>query len=118
MRRAPPLVGAEVIGRRELVLVVLDPDVAYEAADGLQPGIALRDGRPECCPVDGSLRVHMRLPALGRESGEALQQVLRIRHREAGGSAEVEISFDGLQHQSTSGQGCAICFRSATSALA
>ena len=44
MRRAPPLVGAEVIGRRELVPAVLDLDVAYEAADGLQPGIALRDG--------------------------------------------------------------------------
>src|SRR5713226_7986722 len=114
MRRAPPLVGAEVIDRRELVPAVLDLDVAYEA----QPGIALRDGRPERCPVDGSLRVHMRLPALDRESGEALQQILRIRHREASDSAEVEISFDGLQHQSTSGQGCAICFRSATSALA
>src|ERR1700730_9635199 len=103
MRRAPLLVGAEVIGRRELVPAVLDLDVPYEAVDDLQSGIALRDGRPERCPVDGSLRVHMRLPALGRESGEALQQVLRIRHREASGSAEVKIGFDGLSELSNSG---------------
>ena len=97
---------------------VLNPDMTHEAADGLQPGIALRDGRPESRPVDCGLRMDMRLPALGREGGKAPEQAFRIQHRESGGAAERQISLDGLQHQSTSGQGCAICFRSATSALA
>ena len=92
--------------------------IGVEAAHGLQPGVTLRDGRPERCPIDGRLRVNMRLPALGGEGGEALQQVLGIRHCEAGGSAEAEVSLDGVQHQSASGQGCAICLRSATSAFA
>ena len=118
MWRSPPLAGAKVIGRRQLVPVVLDSDMPREAADGLQPSIALRDGRPERRPIDGRLRVNMRLPALGCKGGKALQQVLCILHREASGSAEVEISVDGVQHQSTPGQGCAICFRSATSAFA
>ena len=46
MRRAPRLSGAEVIGRRQLVPRVLNPGMTHEAADGFQPGIALRDRRP------------------------------------------------------------------------
>ena len=118
MRRAARLAGAEVIGRRQLMPGVFNPDMTHEAADGFQPGIALRHRRSERRPFDGGLRMDMRLPALGREGGKALQQVFRIRHREARGTAEGEIGLDGLQHQSASGQGCAICFRSATSALA
>ena len=118
MRRAPRLAGAEVMCRRQLMPGVFDPDMAHKAADGFQPGIALRDGRSARRPVDRRLRVDMRLPALGRKGGKALQQVFRIQHREPGGTAERQISLDGLQHQSTSGQGCAICFRSVTSALA
>jgi hypothetical protein len=30
----------------------------------------------------------MRLPALGRKGGEALEQVFRIQHRESSGTAE------------------------------
>ena len=118
MRRAARLAGAEVIGRRQLVPGVFNPDMTREAADGFQPGIALRDGRSARRPIDCRLRVDMRLPALGRKGGKALEQVFRILHREAHGTAEREISLDGVQHQSASGQGCAICFRSATSALA
>ena len=83
MRRAARLAGAEVIGRRQLMPGVFNPDMAHEAADGFQPRIALRDRRTESRPVDRCLRVDMRLPALGREGGKALQQVFRIRHREA-----------------------------------
>ena len=84
---------------------VVDPDMAHEAADGFQPCIALRHGWPESCPVDCRLRVDMRLPALGRERGKALQQAFRILHREARGAAQGEVSLDGVQHQSASGQG-------------
>ena len=118
MRRAPRLAGAEVIDWRQLVPGVFNPDMTHEAADGFQPGVALRDGRSARRPIDCGLRVDMRLPALGRKGGKALEQVFRIQHRKSGGAAERQISLDGLQHQRTSGQGCAICFRSATSALA
>ena len=67
MRRAPRLAGAEVIDGRQLVPRVLDPDVTREATDGLQPGVALRDGRSARRPIDCSLRMDVRLPALGRE---------------------------------------------------
>ena len=97
---------------------VFNPDVTHEATDGLQPGIALREGRSTRRPFNCGLRMDMRLPALGRKVGKALEQVFRIQHRESGGAAERKISLDGLQHQKTSGQGCATCFRSATSALA
>ena len=102
---AAPLARAEVIGRRQLVPGILDLDMAHEAADGSEPCITLRHGRTESGPVDCRLREHMRLPALGRERGKALQQVLRVRHREASGAALDEISLDGVQHQSASGQG-------------
>ena len=118
MRRAPRLAGAEVIGRRQLMPGVFNPDMTHKAADGFQPGIALRDRRSARRPIDCGLRVDMRLPALGRKGGKALEQVFRIQHRESSGTTERQISLDGLQHQRTSGQGCAICFRSVTSALA
>ena len=118
MRRAARLAGTEVIGRRQLVPGVFNPDMTHEAADSFQPGIALRHGGPERRPVDGRLRMDMRLPALGCEGSKALQQVFRILHREPRGTAQGEIGLDGLQHQSASGQGWAICFKSATSALA
>ena len=118
MRRAPRLAGAEVIGWRQLMPGVFNPDMTREATDGLQPGVALRDGRPARRPFNCGLRMDMRLPALGREGGKAPEQAFRIQHRKSGGAAERQISLDGLQHQKTSGQGCAICFRSATSALA
>ena len=105
VRRAAPLAGAEVIGRRQLVPGILDPNMAHEATDGFEPCIALRHGRPERGPVDCCLRLHVRLPALSREGGKALQQVLRIRHSEARGAAQGEIGLDGVQHQSASGQG-------------
>jgi hypothetical protein len=97
---------------------VFNPDMTHEATDGFQPGIALRDGRSARRPFNCSLRMDMRLPALGRKGGKALEQAFRIQHRESSGAAERQISLDCLQHQKTSGQGCAICFRSATSALA
>jgi len=97
--------GTEVIGRRQLVPGVVNPNMAHEAADGFEPRVALCHGWPERSPIDGRLRVHMRLPAPGREGGKALQQVLRIRHREARGAPQREISLDGRQHRSASGQG-------------
>jgi hypothetical protein len=118
MRRAPRLAGAEVIDRRQLVPGVFNPDMTHKAADGFQPGIALRDRRSMRRPVDCGLRVDMRLPALGRKGGEALEQVFRIQHRESGSAAQLQIMLDGLQHQRTSGQGCTTCFRSVTSTLA
>ena len=118
MRRAPRLAGAEVIDRRQLMPGVLNPDMTHEAADGFQPGIALRDRRSARCPIDCGLHVDMRLPALSRKGGKALEQVFRIQHRESSGATQRQISLDGLQHQRTSGQGCAICFRSVTSTLA
>ena len=118
MRQAPRFAGAEVIGRRQLVPGVFHPDMTHKAADGFQPGIALRDRRAARRPINCGLRVHMRLPALGRIGGKAFEQAFRIQHRESSGTTERQISLDGLQHQRTSGQGCAICFRSVTSALA
>ena len=118
VRRAPRLADAEVIDRRQLVPGILDPDMMREATNGPQPGVALCGGRPARRPFNRGLRMDMRLPALGREGGKAPEQPFRIQHRESGGAAERQISLDGLQHQKTSGQGCAICFRSATSALA
>ena len=97
---------------------VFNPDMTREAADGFQPGVALRDRRSVRRPIDCGLYMDMRLPALGRKGGKALEQVFRIQHRESSRTAERQVSLDGLQHQRTSGQGCAICFRSATSALA
>jgi hypothetical protein len=105
VRWTAPFAGTKVIGRRHFVPGVVNPDMAYEAADGFQPRVALRHRWPERSPIDGRLRVHMRLPTPGREGGKALQQVLRIRHREARGAAQREISLDGRQHQSASGQG-------------
>jgi hypothetical protein len=61
---------------------VFNPDMTHKATDGFQPGIALRDRRPARRPIDCSLRVDMRLPALGREGGKALEQVLRTEHCE------------------------------------
>src|SRR5580704_14414227 len=52
------------------------------------------------------------------KGGKALEQVFCVEHRKPSGTAERQISLDVLQHQRTSGQGCAICFRSVTSALA
>ena len=118
VRGAPRLAGAEVIGWGQLMPGVFNPDMTHEATDGLQPGVALCGGRPARRPFNRGLRMDMRLPALGREGGKAPEQPFRIQHRESGGAAERQISLDGLQHQKTSGQGCAICFRSATSALA
>jgi len=118
MRRAPCFAGAEVIERRQLMPRVLYADMTHEAADSFQPGVALRDRRSARRPIDRGLRVDMRLSALSREGGETLEQIFRIQHRESGGAAERQISLDGLQHQRTSGQGCAICFRSVTSTLA
>ena len=97
---------------------VFSPDMTHKAADGFQPGVALRDRRSACRPIDCGLRVDMRLPALDRKGGKALEQVFRIQHREASDTAQRQISLDGLQHQRTPGQGCAICFRSVTSTLA
>ncbi|WP_439406622.1 hypothetical protein ACNJX9_35055 [Bradyrhizobium sp. DASA03076] len=105
VRRATLLAGAEVICRRQLVPDVLHPDMAYEATDGSEPCIALRDGWSERGPVDRCFCLDVRLSALGREGGKALQQVLRGRHREARGAAEREIGLDGVEHQSASGQG-------------
>jgi hypothetical protein len=118
VRRAPRLAGAEVIDWRQLVSRVFNPDMTREATDGLQPGVALRDGRPVRRPFNCGLRMDVRLPALSRKRGKALEQAFRVQHHESGRAAERQISLDGLQHQRTSGQGCAICFRSATSALA
>src|ERR1700684_3892943 len=118
MRRAPGLAGAEVIGWRQLMPGVFDPDMTHKAADGFEPDVALRDRGSARRPVDCGLRVDMRLPALGRKGGKALEQVFCVEHRKPSGTAERQISLDGLQHQRTSGQGCAICFRSVTSALA
>src|SRR4029077_14190507 len=96
---------------------IFNPDMTHKATDGFQPGIALCDRRSARRPVDCGLRVDMRLPTLGRKGGKALEQVFRIEHGESSGTAERQISLDGFQHQRTSGQGCAICFRSVTSAL-
>jgi hypothetical protein len=84
---------------------VFNPDMTREAANGFEPGIALRDGRAARRPIDCRLRENMRLPALGRKGGKALEQVFRIQHREARGTAQGEIGLDGVQHQSASGQG-------------
>jgi hypothetical protein len=116
--RAAPLARAEVIDRRQLVPGILDLDMAHEAADGSEPCITLRHGRTESGPVDRRLHLHVRLPMLRGEGRKAPQQVLRTRHRKARGAAQGEIGLDGVEHQSASGQGCAISFRSATSALA
>ena len=78
VRRAAPLAGAEVICRRQLMPDVLHPDMAHEAADGSEPCIALRHRWTESGPVDRCLRLDVRLSALGREGGKALQQVLRV----------------------------------------
>ena len=118
VRRAAPLAGSEVIGRRQFVPGIFDLNMAHEAADGSEPCIALRHGRTESRPVDRPLRLHVRLSILGREGGKALQQILRIRHRKARGTAQGEIGLDSVEHHSASGQGCATCFRSVTSALA
>jgi hypothetical protein len=85
--------------------LILDLHMAHEAADASEPCIALRHGRTESGPVDCCLRLHVRLPTLGGAGGKALQQVLRIRHREARSAAQGEIGLDGVQHQSASGQG-------------
>jgi hypothetical protein len=73
VRWAARLAGAEVFGRRQFMPGVFNPHIAREAADGFQPRIALRHGWPESRPVDCSLCVDMRLSALGRERGKALQ---------------------------------------------
>ena len=83
VRWASRLAGAEVIGRRQLMAGVVDPDIVREAADSFQPRIALRHGWAESCPVECRLRVDASLPTLGRERGKALQQAFRILHREA-----------------------------------
>jgi hypothetical protein len=78
----------------------------------------------ELCRLRGRTRANACAHANGRRLGYAraicgatrraaesrlplrtLQQVLRIRHREARGAAQREISLDGRQHQSASGQG-------------
>lgn len=64
------------------------PDMTHKAADGFQPRIALCDERSARRPLDCGLRVDMRLPALGRKGGKALEQVFRIQHRESSGAAE------------------------------
>ena len=97
---------------------VFHSNMTHKAADGFQPGIALHDRRPARRPIDCGLRVDMCLTVLGRKGGKALEQVLRVEHPEPSGTAQRQISLDGLQHQRASGQGCAICFRSLTSALA
>ncbi len=84
---------------------VFNPGMTHKATDGFQPGIALRDRRPARRPIDGGLRVDMRLPALGRKGGKALEQAFRVLHHEPRGPAQGEIAFDGVQHQSASGQG-------------
>jgi len=84
---------------------VLHQDMAYEAIDGSEPCIALRDGWSERGPVNRCFCLDVRLSALGREGGKALQQVLRCRHREARGAAERDIGLDGVHHQSASGYG-------------
>src|SRR6266853_802639 len=92
MRRAPRLAGAEVIDRRQLMPGVFNPDMAHKAADGFQPGIALRDRRSARRPINCGLRVDMCLPALGRKGGKALEQVFRIQHRESSGTPWRSIS--------------------------
>lgn len=96
VRRSTPFAGTEVIGRGQLVPDIFDADMACEAADGLQSSIALRNGRSERGPIDGCLRLDIRVPALDREGGEALEQVLGIRHRKARGTAQCEIGLDGV----------------------
>jgi len=113
---AASIAGAEVIDRRQLMPGVLNPDATREATDGLRPSVALRDGRPLRRPLNCGLRMDMRLPTLGREGAKAPEQAFRIQHRESGSAAERKISLDRLQQQKTSSQGCANCFRSATSA--
>jgi len=105
VRRATPLAGAEVIGRRQLMQGILDLNVAHEAADGSEPCITLRHGRTESGPVDRSLRLHVRLAMLSGEGRKALQQVLRVQHRKACGTAQGEIGPYGVEHHSASGQG-------------
>ncbi|WP_260692089.1 hypothetical protein [Rhizobium laguerreae] len=77
---------------------IFDADMASEAAYGLQSSIALRNGRSERGPIDGCLRMDIHLLALSREDGEALEQVLGIRHRKARDTAQCEIGLDGVQH--------------------
>jgi hypothetical protein len=75
---------------------VFNPDMTHKAADGFQPGIALRDRWPARRPIDCGLRMDMHLPALGGKGGKAFEQVLRIEHREPSGTAQRQISLDGL----------------------
>jgi len=100
------LAGTEVIAGGELVPGVVNPNMAHEAADGFQPRVALCHGWPERSPIDGRLRVHMRLPAPGprrRQSSSAGTPHSTSRKPVARRSCE--ISLDGRQHQSASGQG-------------
>ena len=77
---------------------VFNPDMTHKTADGFQPGITLRDRRSACGPIDCGLDVDMRLPALGRKGGKALEQSFRVLHRESRGTAQREVAFDGVQH--------------------
>ena len=86
VRRSTSFTGAEVISRGQIVPGIFNADMACEAADGLQPSITLRNGRCERGPIDGCLCVDMRVPALNRKGGKALEQVLGIRHGKARGT--------------------------------
>ena len=70
---------------------IFDADMACEAADGLKSSIALRNGRSKRSPVDGCLRVDIRVPALSRKGGKALEQVLT--NLKEGESIEAERFF-------------------------
>jgi hypothetical protein len=118
VRRPALLAGAKVIGRRHLVPTIFNPDEPYEAADGFQPRVALRHRRAESRPVDRRLRVNMRVPAVGRKASKALQQVFSHCHVKSCSTAQAEVGLYGVQHQSASGQGCAICCSRLTSAFA
>ena len=74
--------------------------------------------REYSCPVDRRLRVNMRFLAASRKASKALQQAFRSFHLESCGTAQAEVGLNGVQHQSASGQGCAISFNRLTSALA
>ncbi len=118
MGRAPFLAGAEVVSGRGSMPDIFHADVPGKAADGFEPGIALRHGRAKCCPIDCGLRLDMRFRPLCRKAGKALQQVLVILQCKSCGTAQNEIGIHGFQHDSASGQGSATCFNAAISALA
>jgi hypothetical protein len=118
VRRSALLAGAKVIGRRHLMPTIFNPDESHEAADGFQPRVTLCHRWAESRPVDRRLRVNMRFLASSRKASKALQQAFRSFHLESCGTAQAEVGLNGVQHQSASGQGCAISFNRLTSALA